>query len=161
MHFAVARHGLINGFNVGMVDRLISLEELRPETGAIRNQRPRRFEFEGTRNLRKALRSPPPEEEVPAWLKQRDRRLRRLMRDRVDQWVYFGLPSTDLAQLQYLRTFCGKQKDICLEPGDSELLKDLDKKRLWLDAGHLNRQGSRVYTRWLAQRLADSGALVK
>ena len=44
---------------------------------------------------------------------------------------------------------------------DPELIKQLDEKPIWRDAGHLTSRGAVPYSEWLAGRLAESGVLKK
>ena len=104
----------------------------------------------------------PPAPAVLDWLVGiRERRSKRLWRGYAQQLVYFGLPTTALAQLQYVRAFCGASKEPCLAPADATLLKQLDDRKLWRDPSHLTRRGAIIYSRWLAQGLASLNVLQK
>ena len=87
--------------------------------------------------------------------------MRRLWGSRIDQWVYFALPSTVRSSVRWAQDFCAITHDTCIVPDDAELLHRLDHTRMWYDAGHLSKRGAQIYTKWLAHQLAASGALKK
>jgi hypothetical protein len=159
---AVLRHVLINAFNVGLVERLTKLDDILPKPPKMSRERRRRFDFAGMSSLvAEAGRAPQPGSLAPWLMPIRDRRLRAAWKPYIDEWVYFALPSTALAQLDHARAFCLQTNDPCIAPDDAALLGSLDDAQLWFDAGHLSTPGSHVYTRWLAEQIAKRGVLDK
>jgi hypothetical protein len=158
----VLRHTLINGFNVGVTDRLMPLDAVVAERGIIPNSRERyRGAFDLT-PLGDEIRHPTPDRKPPPWLKRiRERRVLELWGNRLDELVYFAVPSTQVEQLKHARAFCGSTRRKCIAPLDQDLLDRLSSRKLWLDVGHLNRKGAREYTLWLAAHLAAQSIFVK
>jgi hypothetical protein len=161
-HWAVGRHAMINAFNVGLVERLTTLDEVTPARPKISNQRGRRFDFEGMSAWVAEAGRTAQASSLPPWLLPvRDRRLRAVWTPYIDEWVYFALPSTAVEQLEHARSFCLQTESPCIAPDDVALLRGLDDKQFWFDAGHLSAKGARVYTHWLAEQLAKRGVLEK
>jgi hypothetical protein len=159
---AVLRHALINGFNVGLLERLTTLDAVAPARPKISKERGRRFAFDGTSTLVAEAGQAARPRDMPPWLLPvRDRHLREVWGPYIDEWLYFALPSTALSQLEHARGFCLQARSPCIAPDDAALLQRLNDKQLWFDAGHLSERGSRVYTHWLAQQLAKQGVLEK
>jgi len=156
------RHVLINAFNVGVTDRLIALDELGSARGSVPGGRRR---LRGPLSMKAQLReikNPTPDPKPARWLRrQRERRLLRLWGDRLDELVYFGVPSTLAPQLKHARGFCRATRHKCISPDDASLLSSLDAKGYWVDKDHLNRKGARAYTVWLAARLVELQVLSK
>ncbi len=158
----LARQVSINAFNVGVTDRLKSLEEMEAERGGVPGSRERLRKNFDVEPLLEEIRHPTPDPASPAWLKRiRERRLLRLWGDRLDELVYFGTPSTRVEQLKHVRGVCKNTRRKCLAPTDKKLYRKLDSRKFWLDEAHLNRKGARLYTLWLAARLVKEGVLRK
>ena len=75
-------------------------------------------------------------------------------------WIYFGVPSTRPDQLRYIRSFCASTRAPCVVP-DETLIRELESPRHWRNAGHMNRRGAGVYSRWFAREVARLGVLAK
>lgn len=157
------RHTLINATSTGAFQRLVPEAGLGFHTGEVSDPPRRgRFKFKGMSSTLSAARRKSPKAGVPGWLSQvREPRSRELWADRLDELVYFGLPTTKPQQVDYVRAFCRSTRAKCFAPAEKQLLQELDDKRFWRNATHLSRAGAIVYTRWLARQLADSGALQK
>lgn len=156
----VLRHALINGFNVGVVDRVVSFDDVKPDRTDHTRSRSRLRGESDLSLLIDEVRHPTEDSPPPAWLKRgRERRLLKLWGERLDAFVYFAVPSTRVDQLKYARSFCRNTRQPCIAPTDKQLLRDLDSRRFWRDVGHLNRDGAVAYTGWLAGRLERQGVL--
>jgi len=156
----LARQVSINAFNVGVTDRLEPLEHVRAESGGVPNSRDRLRERFDVGKLLEELRHLTPDPEPPKWLRRiRERRLLDVWGPRLDDIVYFGTPSTRVEQLKHVRGVCRSTTRKCIPPTDKKLYKKLDSNSLWLDEAHLNREGARIYTAWLAARLVKEGVL--
>jgi len=157
------RHTLINASSAGALQRLVPEDAVGFHTGLVSDP-PRRakFKFRGMSKVQKAARQKRAKAVVPKWLaKVREPRSLRLWRPRLDELVYFGIPTTEPEQLSYIRAFCKSTRQKCLAPTDKALLEALDEQRAWRNSTHLSRAGATVYTRWLAAALAETGALQK
>jgi hypothetical protein len=156
------RHTLINTFNVGALQRLTPKDAIEP--GATRDTsrtRKSRFKFRGMERVRKAAKKPVPTAAIPSWLFDvREPRSRRLWHDYLDEFVYFGVPSTVPEQMQFISGFCQATPVKCIVP-DAELLDALDDETCWSNPGHVSGIGATTYSPWLARALAASGALKK
>jgi hypothetical protein len=157
------RHALVNASSAGALQRLVPEETIGFHTGVVSDPpRRARFKFRGMSKVLKAARQKRPRAVVPSWLaKVREPRSLRLWRPRLDELVYFGIPTTEPEQLEYVRAFCRSTRRRCLAPTDKALLEALDKRSAWRNATHLSRAGATVYTRWLAAGLAETGVLQK
>lgn len=154
------RHTLVNAFNVGAGERYVPEDAVEMGAGRAFDAKPIR-KFRGLGALIKlAKKSKVPPKMLP-WLKDvRDPRTRRLWRRYLTHFVYFGVPSTQSFQLSYVKSFCAATEQPCISP-DAELLADLDDRKYWRNAGHMRVPGAMIYSRWLAQRLAEAGVLKK
>jgi hypothetical protein len=159
--WGLARHMLINAFNVGVANRLVAGEAIEDWDGGLSGGR-KRFRFSGgLKDVIAAAERPGPDVPVPPWIFDiREARLRSLWRSEISNWVYFGVPATHLEQQRYVRSFCNATHLPCIAP-DVELLSALDKKSYWMDRGHVSIRGARVYTEWLARRLVEKNVLLK
>lgn len=160
--FDLLRQASTNGLNVGVTNRLVPLAEVSADSGAVPRSR-RRWKQKFTIDpLLKEIRRPTPDREPPLWTKRiRQRRLLRLWGSRLDDLVYFGVPTTRVDQLKYVRGFCKRTQRKCIAPTEPKLFKKLKSRRAWLDENHLSKRGAREYTTWLAARLAEEGVLTK
>jgi hypothetical protein len=159
-YWTVTRHTLVNTFNVGVATRLVPDSKIDPASGYVRGDRDGGYRFDGLDAVLAETRNPGPPTAVPAWLFEiREARLRALWGPFVADWIYYGVPSTNPGAIRYTRSFCRATKTKCFTPDDVELLTELDSAPLWYNAGHLSSKGAPIYTRWLAQRLVQSGAL--
>lgn len=156
------RHTLTNSFSAGVAARLTPEDEIELAGGNVNGHRPKRFRFPGLSPLLAASKEPRGAGIPYPWVADiRERRLRQLWRPYLDDFAYFGLPSTNLEQLEYVRDFCGGTKVRCIAPTDEGLLTALDNKKKWRDRGHLSLQGAKIYSRWLAREVAGLGLLKK
>ena len=157
--WTIARHSLVNAFNAGVVSRLVPEEEIEPVTGLASKGAPRfKFNF---KELMKEAKNPGPPIPIPPWLLElREPRERELWGRFDPKWVYFGVPSTRPEQLRYIRSFCAIVKEPCVAPNEG-LIESLEAPTNWRNAGHMNRNGAMIYTRWLAGEIARLGVLAK
>jgi hypothetical protein len=148
------RHTLINAFNAGAFNRLVPEADVELGTGRSSDKHPPYRKFRGLRPLLRELKRPVQRATPLPWLFDiRERRLLELWQPYVDDLVYFGLPSTTTAQLAYVQSFCQTTQRPCIAPADAELIKALDEKPHWRNAGHMRASGAAIYSRWLAGRL--------
>jgi hypothetical protein len=156
------RHALINATNTGAFQRLAPEAAVGVHDGLVSEERQRRFKFSGMEPVLEAARQRRAKARVPSWLSQvREPRSRALWQPRLDELVYFGVPTTKPAQMTYVRAFCRSTRAKCLVPSDEGLLGQLDRRAAWRDATHLSRAGAQVYSAWLARALAEAGVLQK
>jgi hypothetical protein len=156
----IARHAMVNAFNAGVLSRVVPEEEIEPVTGlASKGAKRFKYDFEA---LLKEAREPSPPVPIPTWMFTiREPRERALWVDRFRaDWVYFGVPSTRPEQLRYIRSFCAATKAPCIKP-DEDLIRELEAPTNWRNAGHMNRNGALIYSRWLAREVARLGVLKK
>jgi hypothetical protein len=156
------RHVLINGFNAGVLTRLLPEDAIELSTGAVNNRLPNsKFKFRGLTRVLDGASHPVPKDSLPSWLFDvREPRTRRLWQGYLDELVYFGVPSTAPEQMSHISGFCAATQVKCIAP-DQELLSALDDKTYWRNAGHVSFRGAKIYSLWLARALAKSGALKK
>jgi hypothetical protein len=155
----VVRHALVNAFNAGVVSRLVPEEEIKPVTGLAGRGQPR-FDYDFQALLRE-LQEPGPAIPIPPWVFEiREPREQAIWRTFDARWIYYGVPSTRPDQLRYIRSFCAVTKAPCVRP-DERLIRELERPTHWRNAGHLNRNGAKIYSRWLAEELARLGVLAK
>ncbi len=158
--WAVFRHTLINSFNAGVATRLAPEDELDLSGGNVSARRSARFRFGGMGPVIAAQESPPVLTPQYSWMTEiREPRLRHLWRSYLNDFAYFGLPTTQLEQFEYVRDFCKATKRKCIAPTDVSLLQALDSPKQWVNASHLSLKGAKIYSRWLARELARTGLL--
>lgn len=154
------RHTLVNSFNAGVAMRLVPEDELAFSGGNVSSRRRWRFRFRGLGPLTAALESPTGQAPQYSWVtKIREPRLRHLWQRYLSDFAYFGVPTTGLDQLEYVRDFCKATKRKCIAPTDATLLEALDDPKQWVNATHLSLKGAKIYSRWLARELARTGLL--
>ncbi len=157
----VLKHALVNGFNVGVSSRSVSIEDFAAASGRPKRDRHHHSAFAGLAEQLSALeQSPGAAIDLPWLFDIRERRERRLWRGYINGLVYFGVPSPQPNELAHERRFCAATQRPCIAP-DKPLLTALDQPNFWRDRAHMNVLGSDIYSRWLAQRLVDGGYLAK
>ncbi len=155
------RHALVNGFNVGVSSRLVSIDEIAAANGRTKRDRRHHAAFLGLSEQLSAIAQPPgPAVDLPWLFDIRERREQRLWRPYVDSFIYFGVPAPQPTELAHERAFCAATRRPCIAP-DKSLLETLDQPSFWHDRAHMNVLGSDIYSRWLAQRLVAGGYLRK
>lgn len=150
------RHTLINAFSAGALKRYAPEADIALGGGAVTPHRPGKFRFRGFGAQVAALRKPtdPANVSVLPWLRDiRERRSQRLWRPFRAELIYFGVPSTSVGQLEYVRGFCQAVGTKCIAPADAALLGELDNPKLWRDVSHMTNAGADIYSRWLAHQL--------
>jgi hypothetical protein len=151
--WSLFRHTLINALNVGATSRFVPEAEVLLTGGRVSPLRRYKFRFRGMARQLASLDEPVVGAMLP-WLAQvREARTRRLWRPYTSELVYFGLPSTSLEQLSYVREFCAATRHKCIAPADAKLLRALDHAALWSDQGHMMPRAAEIYSRWLARQL--------
>lgn len=158
LEWKVVRHALVRTFNVGAVDRLTRLERVKARDGFV-PFRAAPFKFKGVGAARAATTGPLPEFEYPWLWEIREPGIEWAFDGHLDQWVYFAVPPTNARYVKHSRVFCQKTDKHCVPLDDPELYDGLKGRKFWHDGGHLSKAGARVFTRWLADELAQSGAL--
>jgi hypothetical protein len=154
------RHTMVNAFSIGAFERYVAEDSIDMGWGIVGDARPSR-RFKGLQSQIQLARQPQIEPNRLPWLKDvRERRTRRLWRRYLTNFAYFGIPSPRLEQLSYVRQFCAATEGPCICP-DADLLMALDDRKYWRDESHLRAPGARIYSRWLAERLAALGILRK
>jgi len=160
--WTVFRHTLVNAFNVGLSDSLVPWKKIKPRSGYVKGGREAGYEFRGLSKVRQAATGPLPRQDDRPWVFDvRERRLQQLFGNRIDHWVYFGVPATVSRQTQWLRSFCSTTQRPCIAANDPKLLENLDSAKMWHNRGHLSSKGASLYSIWLAERLAEMGVLRK
>ena len=158
------RHALINAFSAGALKRFAPEADIALGGGAVSPHRPGKFRFRGLSSSITTIGKPtdPLNVAVLPWLRDiRDRRIKRLWRPYRPELLYFGVPSTTVDQLEYVRGFCQALGGKCITPADEALLSELDNAKLWRDASHLTTVGAGIYSRWLAHQIVALRVLRK
>lgn len=156
------RHGMVNGFNVGISSRFGPWRRNTALTGHQRNTARRRGEVKNLRRLIAAATRPLTETTPLPWLWSiREARLRDLWGGSLDEWVSYGIPTRQPNYIEWTREYCKGSSEPCIAVDDPALLEALGKGSKWYDWGHLSSQGAEIYTKWLAGRLVATGVLVK
>ncbi len=158
------RHTLVNAFSAGALMRYAPEADIALGGGAVTPHRPGKFRFHGLGSLIEALDRPtdPANVMVLPWLREiRERRSKRLWRGYRAELIYFGVPSTSIGQLEYVRGFCQAIGSKCIAPSDPALLTQLDTPKLWRDVSHMTNAGADIYSRWLAHQLVALRVLRK
>lgn len=158
------RQTLLNAFSAGALERYVPEADVELSSGVVSPRPPSKFRFRGLRSLLRATAaaSDPASVTVLPWLRDiRDRRSKRLWQPFGTELIYFGVPSTSVDQLEYVRGFCQAIGSKCISPADQALLSQLDDARLWRDPSHMTTPGAEIYSRWLARQLAALGVLRK
>lgn len=158
-YWTVARHAMVNAFNAGVLTRVVEEEDIEPVTG-LASKGAKRFKYDSDALLKEAQ-NPGPAIPIPPWMFEiREPRERAIWGPFGANFVYYGVPSTRPEQLRYIRSFCAATKEPCLRP-DEALIKELEAATNWRNAGHLNRNGATIYSRWLAREVVRLGVLAK
>ena len=153
-------HAAINAIGVGLAQRGEYLGNVKPGGGYQPLARSKRGYRHGTgmAEVLKAARamngSPPPVMEATHWITDiRMPRYRAQIGDFLDAAAFFAVPSTEVADLEYVSAFCARMTELpCIEYRDPALLKRLQRKPDWNDARHMRVSGARKFTRWFARR---------
>jgi hypothetical protein len=82
-----------------------------------------------------------------------------LRRYGAQRFAFYSVPSMQGANVAYARRFCaGMRQFPCFVGEDPELLAAVAHGADWWDYDHLKDDGSRIFTRWLADRVVEAGA---
>lgn len=156
------RHGMVNGFNVGISSRFEPWRRNTPLTGHQRNRGRGRSKVKNLPRLIAAATKPLGKTTHLPWLSNiREARLRDLWGGSLDEWVSYGIPTRQPNYIEWTREYCAESSEPCIAVDDPRLLEALGKGSKWYDWGHLSSAGAEVYTKWLAKRLVATGVLVK
>jgi hypothetical protein len=160
--WVVARHALVNAFNVGAAAWLVRHDTIKPHSGYIRGNRDGNYRFPGLEPTINAITAPLDGVSVPPWsFSIRERRVRKLFAPFIKRFVYYGVPATTAVNTLYIRKFCELTREPCVAPVDKALLEQLNKSDMWFNAGHMSSTGARVFATWMAGRLDELGVLRK
>jgi hypothetical protein len=152
LDWKIFQRALVNTFNAGLAARLVPAEQIDASNRTPREGKGKGFRFDARRLLDEARRPGPPVP-VPGWMFDvREARTKSLWEPQSSSWAYFGVPSTNVGQLRYIRSFCGSTAAPCIAP-DATLIGALQKPSRWRNATHLSRQGAHIYSAWLAREL--------
>jgi hypothetical protein len=147
------RQTSINALNVGVRDRLVALDDAKVAKVGLRRSGRFSGDFD-MQGVMEEMDSPSPLHKPPRWTRRiREKRLLEVWGNRLDELVYFSVPSTRRQQLEYGKNFCDATRRPCIAPRDRKLLRSLRSPRYWKDVGHLNSAGAQRYTEWLAGRV--------
>jgi hypothetical protein len=81
-----------------------------------------------------------------------------LQRHSVERFAFYSVPSMQGANVAYARRFCAAiTKFACIIGEDPNLLVDLGHGADWYDFDHLQGAAREVFTRWLGDRLVETG----
>jgi hypothetical protein len=159
--WALLRHTLVNAFSAGATSRYAPESSIELGGGNVSDARPKPLEFRGLDAQVRLAKRTDAEPRMLPWLREvREPRIRRLWRGYLTDFVYFGLPTTSGVQLEYVRSFCAATRLPCITP-DAGVIGDLNDRKHWRDHAHLRKSGAEIYSRWLAQQLANRGVLRK
>ncbi|MFP7722467.1 hypothetical protein [Lysobacter sp. A3-1-A15] len=155
-----AEHAAVNAMGIGLARRGARFDDTKPVHGYQPLKRSKRgySHGDGMSQVLEAAQAmddsvAPPMEAVP-WVKDlRVPRYRALLGNLLDSTAFFAVPSTEVADIEYVRAFCAGATDRpCIEYRDPALLKRLQRKPDWNDARHMRVSGAEKFTRWFAQR---------
>lgn len=156
--WSLFRSTLINSFNAGALLRLSDEDTVDVGGGRVAARKRSKVKIRDGVKQQIAMLDAPPKSDTYPWIEDiRERRIRRLWKPYLSDFVYFGLPSSWPEQLAYIRKFCSTTRDPCIAPADAQLLSDLDDAEKWRDRSHMSKKGATIYTRWLAQELVRRG----
>lgn len=156
----VFAHSAINAFNIGAALRAVPVGRVVPSRGFVpMTASAPGFRFRGMKAALQAfeektgrVRGGLPERNIAA----RRERIAALLGSDSPRFIYYSVASVRPQDLIYGHAFCRKfQQFTCIDHAQSGLLKRLNAKRFWYDNGHMQKQGAKIYTRWLARRLAQ------
>lgn len=106
----------------------------------------------GMTDFPKLMRTDPISEAQIEWLKQFRHHQRNILEERGINIAVFAPPDQGDGST-YARNVCTLVAHTpCISPTD-ELLLALNKPKLWHDSAHLNVNGVRIYTKWVAEQL--------
>jgi hypothetical protein len=75
------------------------------------------------------------------------------------RFAFFSVPSMQGANVAYARRFCAAMRQFpCFVGEEPALLSALAHGADWWDYDHLKDDGSRIFTRWLADHVVEAGA---
>jgi hypothetical protein len=81
-----------------------------------------------------------------------------LQRHGAERFAFYLVPSMQGANVAYARRFCAAITEFaCIIGEDPKLLADLRHGADWYDFDHLQGAGREVFTRWLGDRLVETG----
>lgn len=159
------KHALLNAFNVGFFNRSEVLAAV-PQTEPVYALNSKKEQFE-TLNCNAAQLTD--ELGSVSNLPPLDLRWKRVIDS---EWkasglkyrqVFFATPSLSITDLRYLaqyqRTFTAKP--FLWFKTDHAFLKSLADSECWYDQGHLSARGSQLCTPWFADKISESGLLVR
>jgi hypothetical protein len=82
-----------------------------------------------------------------------------LRRGGAQRFAFYSVPSMQGANVAYARLFCaGMRQFPCFVGEEPRLLDALAHGADWWDYDHLKDDGSRIFTRWLADHIVEAGA---
>ena len=153
-------HAAVNAMGIGMARRGEQLASVKPARGyqPLKTSKRGYSHGRGMADVLAAARAmanaPAAPVEAMPWIQDiRLPRYRAMLGDLVDSAAFFAVPSTETADLQYVRQFCAQVDDLpCIEYRDPALLKRLQRKPDWNDARHMRVSGAEKFTRWFARR---------
>ena len=74
------------------------------------------------------------------------------------RFAFFSVPSMQGVNVVYARRFCAAMRQFpCFVGEEPELLDALGHGADWWDYDHLKDEGSRIFTRWLADHIVEAG----
>lgn len=157
---AAAEHAAVNVIGIGLARRGEYFSDVEPVSGyqPLTTSKRGYAHGRGMSDVLNAARSmneasAPALEPMP-WIHSiRLTRYRSMLGDLVDSAAFFAVPSTETADIEYVRAFCARVSDLpCIEYRDPALLKRLERKADWNDARHMRVSGAQKFTRWFARR---------
>jgi len=154
----LAAHSAVNAFGVGALGRHAPIREIGVREGYQPHEHPAEsYVFPGlARVVERALDPQRPRFRAPpGFLEERDARVARTFAPLAPRYVRYALLSARPDALTYIQDACARETTVaCIAPDDLALIRSLDDARYWRDGGHLVIAGARVYSDWLADRLA-------
>ena len=150
--------GAVNAMNAGIATRVDPADQVqRASAFAGLRRADKSFRFKGLREALAEARKSPAEIDFPL-RKINDRRehIVASLAARQTRIIYFSVPTTTAHHTRYAKAFCHDQTPpgaACIDHANRWLLRKLNHRKYWFDAGHLLEPGAAQYTRWLTDRL--------
>lgn len=150
--------GAVNAVNAGIATRVDPVGKVQRASAFIGLRRADdSFRFKGLNKVIAEARKPPADIDFPVRnIADRRRHIVESFDARAARVVYFSVPSTTVDHVRYAKAFCRDQAPpgaACIDHANRWLLRRLNHRKYWFDAGHLLEQGAAQYTRWLTDRL--------
>lgn len=160
----LVNHGLINTFNIGLINRAAFLSRIDSPPPLFNiDLKNKTFKYEGIDQLLKETAKYTPSKQLYLGWKAKT----------VDRWIlniepwnhiaYFGTPMLRPGTLSHLNRYKSPELGtmVLSYEGEFDFVKRFAHSDCWYDRGHLARKGAQIYTQWLSEKIIQNGLLVR